>query len=173
MDPKDRLKLQSMLKDNNVEETTDLIRTLKHSSQIKECVIAIDTLKKTHARLRKSNYSQFEQMCINRAGFLFNHYTNIFNKLLKDELDLNILGNFIDVLKRIEDGEIDQHEGSYLVGQLLKKIYIDSAVRSAENADRRSGKKKSKEPSKLPAKKISWAEYKKMSADDASASTTQ
>ena len=86
---------------------------------------------------------------------------------------VTVWGNFIDVLKRIEDGEIDQHEGSYLVGQLLKKIYIDSAVRSAENADRRSGKKKSKEPSKLPAKKISWTEYKKMSADDASASTTQ
>ena len=28
-----------------------------------------------------------------------------------------------NVLKRIEDGEIDQHEGSYLIGQLLKKIY--------------------------------------------------
>ena len=173
MDPKDRLKLQSMLKDNNVEETTELIRTLKHSAQIKECIVAIDALKKSHARLRKSNYAQFEQMCISRAGFLFNHYTNIFNKLLKDELDLNILGNFIQVLKRIEDGEIDQHEGSYLVGNLLKKIYIDSAVRSAENADKRNSKKNSKEPSRPPAKKISWAQYKQMSADDAPASTTQ
>ncbi len=169
MDPKDRLKLQSMLKDNNVEETTELIRTLKHSEQIKECVVAIDQLKKSHARLRKSNFSQFEQMCISRAGFLFNHYTNIFNKLVKDEIDLNILGSFIQVLKRIEDGEIDQHEGSFLVGDLLKKIYVDSAVRSAENAERRASKKKSKEPSRPPAKKVSWAEYKKMTEADAPA----
>ena len=156
MDPKDRLKLQSMLKDNDVEETTDLIRTLKHSGQIKECVIAIDQLKKSHARLRKSNFSQFEQMCINRAGFLFNHYTNIFNKLIKDEIDLNILGNFIQVLKRIEDGEIDQHQGSYEIGTLLKRMYIDSALRKDKTKD------KKQVAFKKPKNKISWAQFKQM-----------
>jgi hypothetical protein len=34
-------------------------------------------------------------------------------------------------LKKIEDQEIDQHEGSYEVGMLLKKIYVDSALKKA------------------------------------------
>ena len=40
-------------------------------------------------------------------------------------------------MRRIEDGEIDQHEGSFLVGTLLKELYIDSALRKADklNAD--------------------------------------
>ena len=37
---------------------------------------------------------------------------------------MKILFQFIDVLNKIEDGKMDQHEGSYEVGLLLKKIYV-------------------------------------------------
>ena len=44
--------------------------------------------------------------------------------------------NKIDsALKRIEDGKIDQHEGSYEVGLLLKKLYIDSVLKQKEKDD--------------------------------------
>ena len=52
----------------------------------------------------------------------FNESANIFNK-------------FLDVLKRIEDGELDQHEGSFMVGTLLKELYIDSAIKKSEKLD--------------------------------------
>ena len=58
------------------------------------------------------------------APFLFNKYTDIFNKIKKDEIDLNILFQLLHILKLIEDSKLDQHTGSFEVGKLLKSIYI-------------------------------------------------
>ena len=57
---------------------------------------------------------------------------DIYNKIRKDEIDMTILLKFLDVLKKIEDNELDQHEGSFEVGKLLKELYVDSALRKAE-----------------------------------------
>jgi hypothetical protein len=59
----------------------------------------------------------------------------LYNKIINDKLDLSILERFLAILKKIEDGEIDQHEGSYLVGLYLKEMYIDSALKSNKNAN--------------------------------------
>ena len=40
---------------------------------------------------------------------------------MKDELDLSILDNFLEVLKQIEDGKVDQHEASFGNWQTFKK----------------------------------------------------
>ena len=48
---------------------------------------------------------------------------------MKDELNLNILGAFIRKLKEIEDGVTDQHEASVHIGQILKEMYVDSALK--------------------------------------------
>ena len=44
-------------------------------------------------------------------------------------------------LQAIEEGEIDQHEGSYEVGKLLKELYIDSALRRETKRDKKRKKK--------------------------------
>jgi hypothetical protein len=88
---------------------------------------------------------------------MFSYYTDIFNKVRKDEIDINILNRFLDVLKRIEDGELDQHEGSFLVGTLLKELYIDSALKKAEKLDEKY--EKSPEPKKADIN-ISWKQFK-------------
>ena len=46
MDDKERVKLDQMLKDNNVENMTGKIRELKHSSKILEDVKAMIEIKK-------------------------------------------------------------------------------------------------------------------------------
>ena len=83
---------------------------------------------------------------------------------LKDEIDLNILFQLIHILKQIEDGNLDQHTGSYEVGKLLKSIYIDSAIKKADNLNKshdHSHGNGNKEHSKPPIiKKISWSEFK-------------
>jgi hypothetical protein len=102
-------------------------------------------------------------MCVNRCGFLFNTYTDIFNKVKKNEIDLTILGQLLGVLKMIEDGKVGQHEASVEVGQLLKQIYIDSALKKSEKLDKlHSGSSSSSSSSSdlPPAKKISWKQYK-------------
>jgi len=154
MNASEKLNLKNLVRDYKHESTTEKIRTLKHSGKIREDVIKIIELKKKYNRIdQKTLKNMAEKQCM----FLYSNYTNIFNKVFKDSIDLNLLNNFLVILKSIEDGKTDQHEASYKVGQILKQIYIDSAVREADKKDYKKNKKD--KPLKKP-KKISWKEYK-------------
>ena len=157
MDDSQRLKLQEMIKANNVEETTEKIRTLKHSIKIRDDVASFLLLKKKYSRLAKSNRDQYKQIICKQCSFLFSNYTNLFTRLIADELDLKILQLLLDVLKKIEDGKIDQHEGSYEVGKILKEMYIDSTLRRETKRD-----KKKKKKMKKKMKNITWEQFKSL-----------
>ena len=155
---KQSLNLDNLLKDYDGENTTEKIRQLKHSKKIRENVTKIVNLKKKYARLDKKN---LRTMMENQCSFLYENYTNIFNKIVGDNLDLNLLHRFLIVLEGIETGKYDQHSGSVKVGQLLKEIYIDSAVREANKKDLKHTKKSKKSLFKK-GKNISWNEFKKI-----------
>ena len=161
MDKKQRLHLQKMISENNVEETTDKIRSLKHSSLIRQDVDTYLSLKRRYTRLAETNAEQFTQMVRTQCGFLFENYTNLFGRLIKDELNLQILAMLLTILKRIEDGELDQHEGSYEVGKLLKELYIDSALRRNDKKESKGKRRKKKKKKKKNSKaKLTWDKYK-------------
>lgn len=154
MDDKAKLQLSKMIKANNVTDQTELIRDLKHSIILRDNINNLIMLKAKY-------YDDAEKLnseAMNECNFLFTYYTDIYNKIRKDEIDLKILFQFLDVLKKIEDGEIDQHEGSFEVGTLLKKIYVDSALRKAAKLN----KDENKNPEEIikPQVNISWKEYK-------------
>jgi Glu-tRNA(Gln) amidotransferase subunit E-like FAD-binding protein len=153
MDSKDRLNLKKLITEYKPEETTNKIRDLKHSMKIKNDVETIILTKRKYSKLKKETV---EQMCSNKASFLFNTYYNIYNRLMKDQLNLEILGRLIMVLKSIEEGKYDQHEASTIVGQILKEMYIDSALRG-ENTKSKSGKVERKRK----GKNVSWNDFKK------------
>jgi len=155
MDDKQRLQLSNMIKANNVEDQTQLIRNLKHSQILRNDVNNMILLK---AKYRGDDEKIYNE-CVNDCNFLFTYYTDIFNKIRKDEIDIGILNKFLDVLRRIEDGELDQHEGSFAVGTLLKELYVDSALKKAEKLDELS--EKSPEP-KHAEVSISWKQFKKI-----------
>lgn len=157
MNQTDRLNLQRMISENNVEDYTDDIRQKKHSEPIKKDVRTLVVLKKIYAEMAKDDPLQFETMCIERCQFLFNNYTDIFNKIRKDELDLDIFMKFIDLLKMIEDGKIDQHEAAFQVGTMLKQIYIDSALRKSKRLDEETV---TEERKLVEHKNISWSQWK-------------
>ena len=156
MDDKQRLQLQNMIKTNNVEDQTDLIRKLNHSQILRNEINNMILLK---AKYRGDDEKIYNE-CANECNFLFTYYTDIFNKVRKDEIDIGILNKFLDVLRRIEDGEMDQHEGSFAIGTLLKELYIDSALKKSEKLDAMS--EKSPEPKRADVK-ISWNQFKKIS----------
>ena len=163
MNSLDRLQLDKMIQANDAADNTSQIRDLKHSMLIHADVATLLNLKRDYARLAKTNPDQFDMMCVNRCTFLFNNYTDIFNKVKKDEIDLSILGKLLGVLKMIEDGKVDQHEASVEVGKLLKQIYIDSALKKSEKLDKKhsnAGSASSSDDSLPPAKKVSWKQYK-------------
>lgn len=164
MNPQERLQLDKLIRANDVTDNTNSIRELKHSKPLGDDIVTLLKIKKEYQRLSKSNPVQFDNICVSRCSFLFNNYTDIFNKVKKDEIDLNILFQLIHILKQIEDGKLDQHTGSYEVGKLLKSIYIDSAIKKADNINkahdhsRGSGNKDHSKPPSV--KKISWSEFK-------------
>ena len=153
MDDKQRLQLSNMIKANNVEDQTGLIRNLRHSQILRNEINNMIVLKAKYRGDDEKIYSE----CVNESNFLFTYYTEIFNKVRKDEIDINILNKFLDVLRQIEDGELDQHDGSFMIGTLLKELYVDSALKKAEKLDANS--EKTPEP-KRAEMEISWKQFK-------------
>ena len=154
MDDNQRLQLQKMIAVNNVEDQTGLIRELKHSHILRENVNNLVMLKAKYM----DNPDALNLEAMTECNFLFTYYTDLYNKIRKDEIDLKILFQFIDVLRKIEDNQMDQHDGSFEVGLLLKKIYVDSALRKAEKLNAVTGVT---EPEyKGPQVDISWKQFK-------------
>ena len=160
MDKNERIQLDKMLRANNTEDCTNEIREKKHSKLLKNDVKKMIELKEKYKRLKYSNKNQYETMLKSQCSFIYEKYTDIFNRINKDEIDFDILWRFLDVLEKIETGELDQHEGSYAVGSLLKQIYIDSSIKKGEKIDKKYAKKKKTKVDKT--KNISWNEYKNL-----------
>lgn len=161
MNKQESLDLKRLINETQCENNTDNIRKLKHSVLIRNDIRNLENLKKTNVSLRKSNPDEFNEVCQKECNFLFNNYTDIFNKILKDELDLRIMTKLLICLKLIEDGNVDQHEGSVMVGKILKELYIDSAIKRGENLD------KEREAERIEVnsgKKMSWSDFKTMNA---------
>jgi len=158
MDANERLQLKEMIKANNTEDNTEKIRRLKHSSLIKDNIHNYFELCNKYPNSHHKQF--FKDMCQKKCIFLLKNYTDIYNKLIKNELNIQILLNFVQVLKQIEDGLLDQHDGSYMIGKLLKELYIDTALRRSEKMDKiESAKNKSQKPQKK-SKNISYKEFK-------------
>lgn len=156
MDDNARLQLQKMIATNDVKDQTENIRRLKHSSLLRTDIDNMILLKAKY----RHDAEEFKLEAMNECNFLFTYYTDIFNKIRKDELDFNILGRFIDILKQIEDGNLDQHEGAFAVGTLLKELYVDSAIKKGEKLDKEY-ENKDKEPPR-ETMEISWKQFKNM-----------
>ncbi len=146
MNETDRLNLKRMIGQSDCDDNTDAIRKLKHSKLIRADLNAFAKLKR----------GQGEDFYKGKCSFLHTNYTDIFNRLIKDELDLKIFDRLLDALGKIEDGKVDQHEGSVVVGTILKELYIDSALKHGNNlADTNS-----EVPVYAESKTISWKQFK-------------
>lgn len=156
MDDNQRLHLQKMISTNNVEDNTDLIRKLKHSHVLRDDVNNLVMLMAKYQNDPEKVHLEAMAEC----NFLFTYYTDIYNKIRKDEIDLKILFNAFDVLRDIEDGKLDQHEGAFEFGSLLKKIYVDSALKKAEKLNIETGEKE--QEYKGPQVNVSWSQFKKI-----------
>ena len=163
----ERVHLDKMIRVNEAEDHTDKIRELKHSKKIFDDVNELIRIKKEWGRkaFEAAHENDFDKECETKCKFLFDKYTDIYNKVKKDEMNMDILLQLINVLHYIEDGAVDQHEGSVMVGKLLKQIYIDGAVMKGEKLDAQSKSNDEADSVEVrKAKPISWAEYKNQRA---------
>lgn len=161
MNQEERLNLNKLLSQSDAEDNTEAIRRIRHSGELLDAIRDMENLKRSHAEMRHTNPEEYAEMCRTKVPFLYNCYTDIFNKQLKDELNLGIMVRLIKVLQLIEDGQVDQHEGSVLVGKFLKEMYVDSAMRRGENLDKaREAETSSQEIEREEPKQISWKQFK-------------
>ena len=163
MNPEERLNLKKMLAQNQdyVDHTED-IRRVKHSGLLLDSLRDIEKLKRSNSELKKSDPVKFEELCRDAAPLMFKLYTDLFHKLVKDELNLVILIKLIRVLELIEQEQIDQNEGSAMVGKMLKEMYVDSAIRRGDNLDkeREANQTEDHAVEREPAKNISWRQWR-------------
>jgi hypothetical protein len=157
IDDKTRLDFNKMLKESGASDNTEKIRQLKHSDKIREQVTLMMEIKKKYPKLKKETK---ERMIESKCFWLWKNYMNIYNKLKKDQLNLNILNNFLSTLKQIEEGELDQHNASVKAGKILKELYVDSAMQQQKKREELEAKRRKK--GGKPVKKLSWSDYKKL-----------
>jgi len=149
----DRYQLSKM--SNEFVDKTEQIRESKHSGPLRENILALLPIKKENPGLSKV---ELEPLVLSECHFLFYEYMELYNLLLKEDMDPAILFQLLDVLRDIEEGKCDQMEGSVRVGTLLKEIYIDHKVAETRKRD---ALYPTSEPVK--PKSIHWKDYKKIS----------
>ncbi len=160
MNPQEKIDLKKLIGNmDDYEDNTAGIREMKHSASIREDIRKMEELKRT--KRGGMTEQAFSELCESECIFLFYKYTDIYKRLLKDEIDLTIMSTALNVLQKIEDGEIDQQEGSVFVGKLFHQIYVDSALRRSENLDKAAADADAETVfPKYEGKSISWKEYR-------------
>lgn len=136
--------LKRMEKENNTVDNTDKIRRLKHSEKIRQDVL---TMQKMKGCVKAEEIPKMEEWFKQNCSFLYENYRYIFNRLLSNELNPQLLFTFLDCLKRVEDGELQQQEASFEIGKILKQLYVDPKI---ENDKKEYN----------VGKNISWNEFK-------------
>jgi len=145
----ERINLQKLVGQFESEDNTEHIRHLKHSAKIRKDIESIQRL--------KPNVTT--ELAMQDAPFLYSNYTDIFHRVVNGDLNLDIMNKVLSILAMIEEKHVDQHEGSVLVGRLLKEMYLDSAVRRADRLDQEHPKEAPEE-----GQRVTWKEFKNRTA---------
>lgn len=154
----EKLDLKRLARENEAEDYTDEIRRVKHSNKIAEDLLKIFTDLQNKKQMSKD---EAQIAC----PFLFGTYPDIFQKAFANELNMVMMSRFLLVLKRVEDNEVDAHEGGLLIGKLLKAIYVDSALTRSAKSDETNKLENNIQANEISEKKrtqekISWKEFK-------------
>lgn len=157
---KEKLELKKMITSNeDFEDMTETIRKLKHSKILRPDIASLVACLDDYKQKNLSNEEikealEFEKL--NSFYFLYTYYTDIYNKIVANEIDLVLLNKLVDTLEKIENEEFDMNEGSYIVGKILKEMYVDSAIKRGEKLDKQYEKKYNQHNN------INWKEFKKL-----------
>jgi hypothetical protein len=158
----EKLDLKKLLKESDAQDNTEYIRRVKHSVKIRDDIRVLDKLKTKEAILYESDPGAFSELAKTKAPFLHENYADLFKKMLSEELDLAIMSRLLAVLKLIEDGKTDQHEGSVMVGKILKELYIDSTLKKCKKMDEAQDTEETVQEPKIEGKPISWSQWRTM-----------
>lgn len=158
-----RQQLDNLMRDEDIVHSTERIRELKHSSKIRGDLERLMALRREHTR---ATPEVFRRMALARCPFMHEHYCDVLFKLIKNEVDVNLIMRFVDLLAAIETGQLNQHEASFQVGTILKKIYIDSVLKRDELREQEEAAKRRNKKNKCCVKKMDYAKWAQRHAED-------
>jgi len=133
-----REKLNEMLKDNDdAVDNTDYIREQKYSDKIKLDVEKLMIFKSKHKELLATNRQEYDAKIKEECSFLSSTFPEVLDKLKEDNIDMKLMFQIIQIYRQIEEGKIDQHEASFMLGTVLKEIYVDTVIsKEAQNREK-------------------------------------
>jgi len=144
--------IKKMVEDNkNIVDNTNDIRLFKNSRLIKE---EINKLLELRKKILDPDELKLESMV--ECNYLAENHTDLYNRIRKNEINMDILWRAIDVLEQIEEGVMDKYQGSVEFGTLLREIYIDSALKKIEKLE-----KEHPELAEYKKPEKSWKDYRK------------
>lgn len=127
--------LENIVNNNDYQNNTSVLRQQRNSDKIQDDLNTLIKLKSTHANMREIEPDKFENLCRSQCYYLFTKYPFIYKKAFNDQLNPILITKLLQTLKKIENNELDQHQGSVVVGQILKEMYVDSVISDDEHSD--------------------------------------
>jgi len=152
--------LDDIIKEHKIEDNTDYVINNKKASIIRKEFNALLKIKQVHGH-EKINLSR------SQAPYLYKNYKSIFDKIIKEDFNIALFKDLIDILEKIENKKIDLNEGSFIFGKKLKNIFVDKCIYNNSNNNSNSLNKDlsnnlNKDLSNNVNKDLSYKKYKSM-----------
>jgi hypothetical protein len=80
----EKLNLKKIMDETDYVDNTHNIRRLKHSKKIRDNVKRMEELKREHEAMRLTHIEGFFSIVQEECRFLYDNYTDIFKRLMKD-----------------------------------------------------------------------------------------
>lgn len=144
-------------------DNTDGIREAKHSSPLLADIRRMAKLRTKHSSLRETSLDDYLAVFQRECKYLYTKFPDVFDRVVKNDMNLEVFEKIIMILKLIEDGKVNQSEASALVGKLSQKLFFGGVANTSEKSglSEESGVSAgfSEEPGVSTG--LSWREYKK------------
>ena len=125
---KEKNLLDDIIKEHKIEDNTSYVVNNKKASIIRKEFYALLKIKQVHGH-EKMNLSKIQ------APYLYKNYKAIFDKIIKEDFNVELFKDLIDILEKIENKRIDLNEGSFIFGKKLKNIFVDKCIYNNSNND--------------------------------------
>lgn len=152
----DKEQLQKVLQGfrDEYQDNTDYLRENRKSVLLRDDILKMERLKRGRG---SSSSEDLAETCKAECPYLYSNFTMLFNKLVKDTVDLRQMFRVLEVLRQIEDGQINQDEGSVIVGKMFADLYLDSAKREGAAID---AAHEAERVERVEGKFLTWKQFK-------------
>jgi hypothetical protein len=89
-------------------------------------------LRNTYAHLKESSPEDYLRVFQKECKYIYTKFPDVFDRVVKNDMNLDVFEKIVMILKMIEDGKVNQSEASALVGKLSQRLFFQtSATQSA------------------------------------------